>query len=224
MKSTVRYNHGSPGLQSTIELLTALVLGPIIRINPREVHISDLSFLDEIYSTLRPRNKDEQAVSGLDVGLSLGGTCPHELHKRRREALTPFFSKKGVLKLESFVSSKVKQLCQQFEDCRQRGVPVNLGDAYFAFSQDIVKQYGFGHDEDLLGDLDRAATAHGNLNSFMMNTHITMHFGWTIIPLLVLPQKAIKVLAPAVDDFMQFQKVRPALSSTCNFYRIILAH
>ena len=58
-----------------------LVLEPIVRINPREVHISDLDFLDEIYSTSRPRNKDEIATSTLDLKISLGGTCQHAIHK-----------------------------------------------------------------------------------------------------------------------------------------------
>ena len=114
--------------------------------------------------------------------------------------------KKGC-KLESFVLAKVKQLCEQFEECKRRKVPVNLSDAYLAFSQDLVKQYGFGHDQDLVGDWKRAAIAHENLNSFMMDTHDTMYFGWTFIPLLILPQRVIKALAPPLDEFMQFQEV-----------------
>ena len=181
--------------------------GPIVRINPREVHVSDLSFLDQIYSTSHPRNKDEYATSTLDMKLSLGGACQHEIHKGRRAALTPFFSKPGVGKLEPFVVEKVKQLCKRLDDCKSQGVPVNLSDTHFAFSQDVVKQYGFGYDEDLLGDPQQAAAARANLNAFMFNTHFNVHFGWMNLPMLMLPQKAIKAIAPGLDEFMQFQKV-----------------
>ncbi|KAL9640587.1 MAG: hypothetical protein Q9164_000194 [Protoblastenia rupestris] len=188
--------------------ISNLHVGPIVRINPREVHISDLSFLDQIYSTSSPRNKDEYATSTLDMKLSLGGTCQHETHKGRRAALTPFLSKMGVAKLEPFVVEKVGQFCRLLEDCKTQGVAVNLSDAYFAFSQDIVKQYGFGYDENLLGDTKRAAAARKNLNAFMLKTHFNVHFGWMNLPLVLLPQKAIKAFIPGLDEFMQFQKVR----------------
>ena len=141
--------------------------------------------------------------------LSLVGTCRHEIHKGRRAALTPFFSKPIVAKLEPFVVKKVKQLCKRLEECKMQGAPVNLSDAYFAFSQDVIKQYGFGYNENLLGDPTQAAAARNNLNAFMLNTHFNVHFGWMNLPMLMLPQKAIKTLAPGLDEFMQFKKARP---------------
>lgn len=175
--------------------------------NPREVHISDLKFLDQIYSTSSPRNKDEITTKTLAMTLSLGGTCEHEIHKGRRAALTPFFSKPAVTKMEPFVVGKVNQLCQLFEKAQSQGVPVNLRDVYFAFSQDIVKHYGFGYDENLLGDTQRAATARKNLDAFMLQSHFNVHFGWMNFPLAILPQNAIKAIAPGLDEFIQFQKV-----------------
>ncbi|MCJ1252144.1 hypothetical protein MMC30_009382 [Trapelia coarctata] len=94
------------------------VYGPIVRINPREVHISDFNFLDQIYSFSRPRNKAEYVTSALDMRLSIGSKCGYETHKIRRTALTPFFSTPGVSKLESFVATKIEQLCKQLEESR----------------------------------------------------------------------------------------------------------
>jgi len=139
--------------------------------------------------------------------LSIGGTCGHEIHKARRAALTPFFSKPGVSKMESFVATKVEQLCKTLEEYRNRGEPISLSDMYFALSQDVVKQYGFGYNEDLLGDSQRAAVARENLNAFMFNTHFNVYFGWMNLPMLLLPQKTIKAIAPGLDEFMQFKKV-----------------
>ena len=90
---------------------------------------------------------------------------------------------------------------------------MNLRDAYFAFSQDVVKHYGFGYDENLLGDTQRAAAARENLDAFMLKTHFNVHFGWMNLPMAVLPQKAIKSIAPGLDEFLQFQKVRFHLDS-----------
>ncbi len=109
--------------------------------------------------------------------------------------------------MEPFVVQKVDQLCQLLEQAKGRGLPVNLRDAYFAFSQDIVKQYGFGYDENLLGDAERAAAARENLDAFMLKSHFNVHFGWMNFPLAILPQNVIKIIAPGLDEFMQFGKV-----------------
>jgi hypothetical protein len=70
----------------------------------------------------------------------------------------------------------------------------------------VVKQYGFGYNEDLLEDPHRAAAARENLNAFMLNTHFNVSFGWMNLPMHLLPQKTIKAIAPSLDEFMQFKK------------------
>lgn len=63
--------------------------GPIVRINPYELHIQDFEFYNELYS---PTNKLDKygwstKLAGAD-GSSIA-TVPHDLHKLRRNALSP---------------------------------------------------------------------------------------------------------------------------------------
>ena len=60
----------------------------------------------------------------------------HELHRKRREALNPFFSKRSVLPLGSMISGKVDLLCGSFEQHARDGTPINLSDVYFAFANE----------------------------------------------------------------------------------------
>ncbi|KAK6956906.1 hypothetical protein Daesc_002188 [Daldinia eschscholtzii] len=60
--------------------------GPIIRINPNEVHCNDIKFVDEIYATSsRRRNKPLHSVRGSIHSESEFDTTDHDLHKIRLE-------------------------------------------------------------------------------------------------------------------------------------------
>ena len=116
-----------------------LYSGPILRVTPWEVHVKDVGFLDEIYaSSSRNREKYSFQTRTLKVPLSMGGSIKHDLHRRRREAANPFFSKKGVIDLEPMIGQKVKQLCQLMDDRAEQRIPVNLSDVYFAFANECA--------------------------------------------------------------------------------------
>ena len=108
-------------------------IGPIVRISPREVHVNDLDFLDNIYS-VRQRNKDPEKVKALGNNDSTGGAVHYDLHHKRRESLDPFFSQRSVLDLESMLQEKTKQLCGKFDRAVSQKKPVNISDLYFAFA------------------------------------------------------------------------------------------
>ena len=55
--------------------------GPIIRITPDEVHVSEPEFLDTIYAM---RNRNAPYPGGLMVAKSIGGAEDWDLHKLRR--------------------------------------------------------------------------------------------------------------------------------------------
>ncbi|KAL8747010.1 MAG: hypothetical protein Q9190_001050 [Brigantiaea leucoxantha] len=111
--------------------------GPIVRITPWEVHVNDVEFLDEIYApSFRRRDKYAHQTKSLPVPLSVGGTLQHDLHRKRREALNPFFSKKSVQSLEPIITAKAAQLYELFHNHAKTGDPINLSDVYFAFSNE----------------------------------------------------------------------------------------
>ena len=113
------------------------IYGPIVRVAPNEVHVSDVNFLDEIYAgASRNREKYEFQLRSLPVPMSMGTTRTHDLHRRRREALNPFFSKRSVISLEPMIKTKVSQLKQVFEKHRKNGTMINLSDVYFAFANE----------------------------------------------------------------------------------------
>jgi hypothetical protein len=116
---------------------TNIHLGPIIRITPDEIHINDVGFLDTIYAPASSqRDKYPYQLRTLRVPGGVGATPGHAVHKRRREALGQFFSKRNVAYLEPLISDKVEELCRLIAKHAAEKTPINLSHAFFAFSNE----------------------------------------------------------------------------------------
>lgn len=66
----------------------------------------------------------------------VGATADAKLHKLRREALVPFFSKRNVLSLQHLIAEKVDQLSEIIAKHAIEASQVNLSDLFFAFSNE----------------------------------------------------------------------------------------
>lgn len=82
------------------------------------------------------RDKYEYPLRALRVPGGVGTTADAKLHKLRREALVPFFSKRNVLSLQHLVTEKVDQLSEIIAKHARESSPVNLSDLFFAFSNE----------------------------------------------------------------------------------------
>lgn len=134
MKSMVSFKRSK---HIILLLSKAFHAGPIIRITPRELSVSDLDFLDTIYAPgpHAKRNKDLEKVKALGINTSIGGAVDHDLHRKRRESLNPFFSKKSVLHIAPQIQERTAQLGNLFMASKEI---VNLSDLYFAFASEQV--------------------------------------------------------------------------------------
>ena len=112
-----------------------------MRVTPHEVHVNDVDFLDSIYNPpSRKRNKYLPNMKGLPLSESVGGALNWKLHRKRREALSPFFSHKKVLETEGLVREKVEQFCTHLDRALGSNGAVNLSDMYFALALEFVNQ------------------------------------------------------------------------------------
>ncbi|RAL66792.1 hypothetical protein DID88_007575 [Monilinia fructigena] len=200
--------------------------GPIVRVTPWEIHIKDVTFLDEIYAPAsRNREKYSFQTRTLKVPLSIGGTIPNDLHRRRREALNPFFNKKSVSNFESVLKEKVDKLVEVIAAHETTQTPVNLLDVYFAFANDVVSFYSFGHDNNLLGNEEKASTQRNNISRLLMGVKVNQHFPWLFDLLDLIPFPIAKnIMPPGALDMVAFtdsirEEVNQVLSDTDNLLK-----
>ncbi|KAF4966924.1 hypothetical protein FSARC_5457 [Fusarium sarcochroum] len=132
--------------------------GPIVRINPNEMHCADMAFSDEIYAAGgRKRDKPTHQVNGSAIGTTNAfGTVDHDLHRLRRGPVAKFFSRAMIARLEDEIHELVQTLCNKLladnsdsQDDKKRK-PLDVAHAYSCFTSDAISSYCFGEAFGLL--------------------------------------------------------------------------
>ncbi|KAF4550592.1 Cytochrome P450-like protein 84 [Elsinoe fawcettii] len=121
------------------------VYGPIVRINPSEIHINDASYYDTLYAGgSQRRDKYVWFTNAGDSPTSAFATQHHDLHRMRRGALNPFFSKASVMRLEPMLREKADHICRIMALNKKHDRIFEFGAAYMSFALDTVTNYAFG--------------------------------------------------------------------------------
>ena len=109
------------------------IYGPIVRVGPDEIHISDPEFYNEFAGVGKTREKRDKSKlwywfsgSGENIDGSAFATLDHAHHQVRRAAMNPFFSMRKVQELEGRVRGHVEKLRGRVEKVRGTGEVVNL--------------------------------------------------------------------------------------------------
>ncbi|KAG0648396.1 Cytochrome P450 monooxygenase yanH [Hyphodiscus hymeniophilus] len=124
--------------------------GPVVRITPHEVHLSDPAHYDVMYSVGSKYAKSMAYYGALGAGYSTFVSSTAEVHKPRRAKLDPFFSRRMVLSLEHLVQSRAEKLCQIITSRFSKSQAVDLYHAFRSISVDVISDYAFGESYELL--------------------------------------------------------------------------
>ncbi|KAK3668237.1 hypothetical protein LTR22_000922 [Elasticomyces elasticus] len=120
--------------------------GPIVRISPSEVHILDPTFFDELF------NFNPELDKQIQVHDNLQQTPGFELHRQRRKAFDPYFSRASILSSEALIASLVDKMCTRVEELKGRDTPFSMSTMYRCLTTDIISEYCFSQPFDLLDD------------------------------------------------------------------------
>ncbi|GAB1210518.1 hypothetical protein APSETT445_009312 [Aspergillus pseudonomiae] len=127
--------------------------GPIVRINPRELHIKDPYYFDPIY-TGKGQAKDPYIVRTFATPQSTAATVEHDRHRYRRELVNPFFSKRSVTAMDHIVQDKVDKVCDRLAQANENGTVVSLDDLFAALTADVISHYAYGESVGFLDTKD----------------------------------------------------------------------
>ncbi|KIW19962.1 hypothetical protein PV08_00537 [Exophiala spinifera] len=175
--------------------------GPIVRISPDELSVSDPDWFDVLYKSGR-RNKWAKNSKANGSPGSIASTIPHQLHKARRAPLAPFFSKRGVDNLESVVRQKVDQLTHGIEEgYMKRGKILPVGVAFTALTLDVISDYCFGQSWRCLFAEDFAPEWKRVMTNLFEPVPIVKQFPILVQIMDALPLKVIKKLDPDMGLF-----------------------
>ena len=101
-----------------------------------------------------PFTKEADFYKAFSVPTSAFATTSNELHRARRSAMGPFFSRQKVLELEHVVQSKAQTLRKRVQEVWATGQAADVFYAYRAFSIDVISGYAFDRSWNLLEKAD----------------------------------------------------------------------
>ncbi|KAL3480912.1 cytochrome P450 [Aspergillus californicus] len=181
--------------------------GPVIRINPYEIHVNDPDYLSEVYGdSTKKRDKYKWIGQSTSLSQSTGGAIHHDIHRKRRAAINPFFSKAKSSQLEPIISTALARLLQRVENCRQTGtiMPMNLATA--AATCDIITQYCFGQSTDFLLREDYNKAYFDAVEMQFALSHWMIHFSWLGPLLYSAPANMLSWLMPGLGSLFKMRQ------------------
>ncbi|KAI1373545.1 cytochrome P450 [Hypoxylon crocopeplum] len=182
--------------------------GPVVRINPREVHIKDPHFYDEVYAPASgKREKDSHFIGVFGSPTSMIATISHELHRVRRGMLNNFFSKKSVLALSPIIHEKEAKLMKRLETSYYDDAVLRLDDAYSALTADIIMQYSWGVSSGFLDDDNFKNDVREALNELTAFVHINRCFPILSTIMRALPCWVLRRIRPGATALLDMQDI-----------------
>lgn len=180
--------------------------GPIIRITPDELHIHDSDYYEELYAPAsKKRDKYTGWVTMAGAPTSSFATASHNLHRLRRSALNPFFSKRSVYQTESLIKSKIEQLCRRFQSAMETNEIIRLDAAYMALTMDIITHYAFGSSYNYLAEPDFKLEWKETVIAGSANGAFLRQFPWALPIMKRVPLWVLQKLNPPAGSLVAWQ-------------------
>ncbi|KAL9039545.1 MAG: hypothetical protein Q9180_002464 [Flavoplaca navasiana] len=180
--------------------------GPIIRINPWEVHFADPDFYDVLYSSKSRYSKIDRLKYRFGTPSASFDTTDHAHHARRRGAMNPFFSRLRILQYSPYAAARVERLCQRLEtEYKGTAKVFCFNDAWASLTTDVINYYSFAISYDFQDYPDFVAPFTKSIKLLAQSLHMVGHFPWILSLLQSLPDSVVGILNPAMVPVFEFQ-------------------
>lgn len=185
-----------------------LLPGPIVRINPDELHVSDPKYLDTIYAPF-PARRDKWASAAGMVGSPRGtfGTVDHHTHRKRRAANSILFTTKTVSAAQAPIYTHVEALCEELSKAHRSSQVVRLQLPLLAFTTDLLTKWVLGSALGCQTDAALAERWEATTQYLPVVTPLMKQFPWMILVALKLPMSLVHLLAPSMAALASLHRV-----------------
>ncbi|TGO21668.1 hypothetical protein BPAE_0206g00020 [Botrytis paeoniae] len=116
------------------------ISGPIVRINPYEVHLNDPDFIDSVFPG-PGRQTDKYFFAGRRTEIA---TIDHDMHQKRRNTITNFFSNASIRRLEPVMKEHINTLLSRMQVAGTKEQVLSMHFVFRACTSDLITQYAFG--------------------------------------------------------------------------------
>jgi hypothetical protein len=179
----------------------------VIRISPNDIHLSDPENYDKIYYVGSKFWKSPNFYGPFGLKTAAVTTLRNEVHRVRRAAINPLFSRRVVLDLEGVVQLKVQWLCRRLSEALRAGKPMDLHHGFRAVSVDVITDYAFDNCFNLLDSPNLGADFFNLLRGMVPVFWIFQQFPFMQKLSTILPPWLLIKMSPEMARFVQLQLV-----------------
>ncbi|KAL1875695.1 hypothetical protein VTK73DRAFT_9950 [Phialemonium thermophilum] len=182
--------------------------GPVVRINPDEVHVGDPDFYSVLYGAPdRRRQKWKIYTKQFCADESTLSTIDHDRHKLRRAAMEPYFSKLSVRRLQHVIEERVDALLDRFQRLQKESLnprqPIDLKYPFSAFTNDVINEYAFARCDHLVEDPSFGKAITDNLLVQTRYGKWNRHIDVILKLVKILPESISRRVIPGMDNLLK---------------------
>jgi hypothetical protein len=155
-----------------------------------------------------PRDKSIFYVNQFDLHGSGFGTVDHKLHRIRRAAINPFFSKQAVSRLQPMLRYMIDKLCGRIDQCRASGQPMRMRQVYMCLTTDIITLYALNRSWNHLDSPDFSPFWVETIKATVGAGHFLKQFPFMFSVTRALPYWVVGAMDPGMVMLLKFQAVR----------------
>lgn len=129
------------------------------------------------------------------------------MHKHRRAALNPFFTKSKIQAHGPFMQSLVDAICSRLAaKYAGRRKPVKFNDMFACLAGDVITNLAFGKKYDLCLSEDWETPFTKGMTNLASSTHLTTQFEW-VVPLMNCIPDRIMAMSPLFQPIIEFRHI-----------------
>ncbi|KAF7952621.1 uncharacterized protein EAE97_002118 [Botrytis byssoidea] len=179
--------------------------GPIVRINPFELHVQDPDWFDTLYAG-NPTRRDKYPPAASMAGAPLGtfGTVEHDVHRKRRAANSHLLSTRAISDAQPLILDQVRILSDQFERYLSTKEIIDLRVTFLAFTTDTITRYALGEMKNLQENKTLAVDWSATIRAVARITPLMKQFPWMMTVALYIPINILRFFMPELFRLVQY--------------------
>ena len=179
-----------------------------MRIVPDELHIQDSEFYDTLYTKAGRVDKYDWMASRFGCDTSVFTTGPDDLHRIRRGALNPLFSRQRILDLQEVIREKLIIFMDRVHEFQKGEKILPINRAFMALTGEVVMEYCFSISYGHLQLPEFEKTLHESFMAASMSGHLSLQCPWVPKMLFALPESILVRIEPLYARVFRMQAVR----------------
>ena len=170
--------------------------------------MSDPRFHEIAYASNTDYERLEAWRDRFGIPDNVASTVEADLHRRRRAALNPYFSKRQIGTIAPWIQKCVDKLCDRLlNEYKGTARVVSMNEAYGALVTDVIMQYCFGWTYGFLDYPDFTALFTTAFRQVALASHVAGHFRWFRKTMQAIPEVIVGYINPLMIPILQCQNV-----------------